>query len=302
MIEKNVYKPGLISSSPLHITLFDVDNKKTFGRFNELFQFGITECLQQRILYIRRSQLVLYQKRIRHSIELLKKKLNQSEGFEDYMHKGDMILANITKIPKGKNEIIVSDPSNNQPLKIEIDPSKNAQANAQMYFRLFKKHKRAIPRLKQKIEQLKAQLTRESLEKTVTLESIIPKTPEKPQPFRIFKLVSGSTVYVGKSSRSNDELTFAFAQPHDYFFHVRGYEGAHVILRHKTPKGQRPSGRDIQISAEIAVYFSKAKSQKKVPVSYTQRKYLKKGKKSKPGTAIMLREEVIFVDPCLPES
>ena len=122
---------------------------------------------------------------------------------------------------------------------------------------------------------------------------------EKPLPFRLFNLPSGSIVYVGKSAKSNTELTFSFARPNDYFFHVRGYEGAHTILKAKVPKGQRPRKEDIESAASIAAYFSKAKKQKNVPVSYTQRKYLKKNKKGKPGSVILMREQVIFIEPHL---
>ena len=67
------------------------------------------------------------------------------------------------------------------------------------------------------------------------------------------------------------------------------------------PKGQKPQRQDIETAASIAAYFSKAKGQKNVPVSYTQRKYLKKDKKGRLGSVILMREDVIFVDPRLPE-
>ena len=143
----------------------------------------------------------------------------------------------------------------------------------------------------------------------VSKSSIAPKAPEKKvgkkhsvsRPFREFMLASGSIVYVGKSARSNDELTFGFARPHDYFFHIRGYEGSHVILRAKVSRTQKPQKQDMMTAASIAAFYSKAKTQKNVPVSYTQRKYVKKDKKGKPGAAIMMREQVMFVDPGLPE-
>ncbi|MEO0185873.1 MAG: fibronectin-binding domain-containing protein, partial [candidate division WOR-3 bacterium] len=65
-------------------------------------------------------------------------------------------------------------------------------------------------------------------------------------------------------------------------------------------KGQNIRKEDIEKAAAIAAYFSKAKTQKSVPVSYTKRKYLKKSKKGKLGTVILMRESVIFVDPGLP--
>ena len=108
-------------------------------------------------------------------------------------------------------------------------------------------------------------------------------------------------ILAGKNARSNDELTFKYARASDYFFHTRGYEGAHVILRPNVPKGQHPSREEVRVAASIAAYFSKAKKQNNVPVSYTQRKYLKKSKKGKIGSVILMREEVVFVEPGLPD-
>jgi len=104
---------------------------------------------------------------------------------------------------------------------------------------------------------------------------------------------------VGKNARSNEELTFKYARPDDYFFHTRGYGGSHVLLKARVPKGQKPRKEDIESAAALAAYFSKAKKQTRVPVSYTQRKYLKRNKKGKPGSVILMREEVVFVKPML---
>jgi predicted ribosome quality control (RQC) complex YloA/Tae2 family protein len=121
------------------------------------------------------------------------------------------------------------------------------------------------------------------------------------EPFHRFLLESGSVVLVGKNARTNDELTFKHARPSDYFFHTRGFEGAHTILKPNIPRGQRPSRQEIMTAASIAAYFSKARKQNNVPVSYTQRKFLKKNKKAKPGSVILMREEVVFVEPELPK-
>jgi len=71
-------------------------------------------------------------------------------------------------------------------------------------------------------------------------------------------------------------------------------------LRPVLKKRQNVRKEDIEKAAAVAAYFSKAKNQKNVPVSYTQRKYLKKSKKGKLGTVVLMRESVIFVDPGLP--
>jgi predicted ribosome quality control (RQC) complex YloA/Tae2 family protein len=185
-------------------------------------------------------------------------------------------------------------------IDIALDPQKTPQQNAQCYFSKYKKQKRGQPLIKAKIQELKKKIENTHIQ-TLELPMMKKSTKkEKPLPFRTFALPSGSVVYVGKSAKSNAELTFEHTRPNDYFFHVRGYGGAHTVLKARVPKGQKPRKEDIETAASIAAYFSKAKKQKKVAVSYTQRKYLKKNKKGKPGSVILMREEVIFVEPRLP--
>ncbi len=302
MVHERVYAPALVSVSPLNISLFARAAGQLFNSFNALFEQAIKEYCRQRVEAMQKAQLTDYRRRITDNIEKMKKRLEQSRDYENCLRAGNLILANIDRVPKGAKEIILDDPTDGKQTKINLDPAINAQTNAQQYFSKYKKLKRAIPKIKEKIDQLRSELNRLTLDNFRPMTGQIAERREKSEVFRKFELDSGSLVYVGKSSRTNDELTFRFAMPNDFFFHVRGYEGAHVILRHRAPKGQRPSHHDMRISAEIAAYFSKAKTQKKVPVSFTERKYLKKGKRVKPGAAIMLREEVMFVDPHLPES
>lgn len=117
--------------------------------------------------------------------------------------------------------------------------------------------------------------------------------------FRHFDLGDGYILYVGKNARNNDELTFGFAKPNDYWFHARSVGGSHCVLR--VNRGQIPPKHIIQKAGQIAGYFSKARKSKYVPVAYTQRKYIHKPKGMPPGTVVMSREEVIMVEPKIPE-
>ena len=54
---------------------------------------------------------------------------------------------------------------------------------------------------------------------------------EERLPYRIFPIGEQYEAWVGKSSSDNDTLTFKHAGPHDYWMHVRGASGSHVVLR-----------------------------------------------------------------------
>lgn len=73
------------------------------------------------------------------------------------------------------------------------------------------------------------------------------------------------------------------------------------MLRRGKGKAQ-PAKQALAEAAAIAAYYSKARTSKHVPVSYTEKRYVKKVRKAPPGTAAMLREKVIFVDPKLPDT
>jgi len=101
---------------------------------------------------------------------------------------------------------------------------------------------------------------------------------------------------VGRSAAENDILTHKYAAPSDLWFHARQAQGSHVVLRRDRKKTE-PSKQAIIEAARLAAYHSKAKNARHVPVSYTEKRYVKKVRKGAPGLAVMLREKVIFVNP-----
>jgi predicted ribosome quality control (RQC) complex YloA/Tae2 family protein len=125
------------------------------------------------------------------------------------------------------------------------------------------------------------------------------QSPELP-PFRTFTVTGGYEVWVGKSSTNNDLLTMKYAKPHDLWFHARGSSGSHAILRVSDRSTHIPK-EAIRQAAGIAAYYSKMRKAKSVPVAWCERKYVRKPKGVPPGTVTLEREEVMFVDPRLPE-
>jgi predicted ribosome quality control (RQC) complex YloA/Tae2 family protein len=117
---------------------------------------------------------------------------------------------------------------------------------------------------------------------------------------RRYELGLGWEVWVGKSSKQNDELTHRWARGHDLWFHARGCEGSHTVLRVDSGKGEPP--REIVLkAAAIAAYHSKARNSRIVPVAYTEKRYVRKPRGAPVGTAAMMREKVVMVEPWVPE-
>ncbi len=71
--------------------------------------------------------------------------------------------------------------------------------------------------------------------------------------------VAGYEVRVGKGAKDNDALTFGAADPRDFWLHVAGYPGSHVVVRN--PAGVAELPREVaERAAELAAWHSKARN------------------------------------------
>jgi predicted ribosome quality control (RQC) complex YloA/Tae2 family protein len=116
---------------------------------------------------------------------------------------------------------------------------------------------------------------------------------------RTYVTSDGWEVWVGRSNTDNDLITHRLSNPHDFWFHVVGAPGSHVILRRPT-RNSKPKPTTLVEAAQIAAFFSKARKQTRVPVIYTERKFVSKPRRSKPGQAICSRERELVVRPRKP--
>jgi predicted ribosome quality control (RQC) complex YloA/Tae2 family protein len=69
----------------------------------------------------------------------------------------------------------------------------------------------------------------------------------------------GFEILVGRGARENDDLTFGGAEPRDFWLHVAGYTGSHVVVRNPDELAELP--RPVaQRAAELAAWHSKARA------------------------------------------
>ena len=79
-----------------------------------------------------------------------------------------------------------------------------------------------------------------------------PDKPERAQPkLWEYELPGGWVVLAGRSERENDHLSIKMAKPNDWWFHVKGLSGSHVILR--VPAGEEPDTTTVKAAAAVAV-------------------------------------------------
>lgn len=122
---------------------------------------------------------------------------------------------------------------------------------------------------------------------------------EAPGNLRVFNLPGGWTVLAGKTDSANDRLSLKLAGPNDWWFHVRGMPGSHVLLR--VPPGAEPQRAVLKQAAAIAAYHSKARTGGVVAVSGTRARFVTKPPGAKPGTVTIRRETIFKVRPALPD-
>jgi predicted ribosome quality control (RQC) complex YloA/Tae2 family protein len=113
--------------------------------------------------------------------------------------------------------------------------------------------------------------------------------------FLRYTLDGGWTVLAGRTDRDNERLSLEVARPGDWWFHVRGMPGSHVVLRARADA--EPDRVVLKQAAAIAAWHSKARQGGVVPVSCTRARYVSKPRGAPPGTVQIRKEIVLKVRP-----
>ena len=118
-------------------------------------------------------------------------------------------------------------------------------------------------------------------------------------PFREYALSTGLTIFVGRDGADNDRTTFEFARPYETWLHTQQCPGSHVVIKYPN-KSFEPSKAEVAEAAAIAAWFSKARNDTLVTAIYTDRRYVLKPLKAKPGLVTVEREKSVMVAPTKP--
>lgn len=231
---------------------------------------------------------------------------------------GDLIQANLYRIEKGAQECELENfyDENMAKIKIKLDPALSASANAQKYYKSYRKAKTAEQVLAQQLENAgkeldyvssvmdslsRAESMREldEIRQELTDEGYIrtrgkASKREKPLPPLKFTSESGFTILVGRNNRQNDRLTLKEAAKNDLWFHTKEIPGSHTVI---ITEGRQPDEKTILYAAQLAAGHSKAREAGKVPVDYTKIRYVSKPQGAKPGMVIYTNQQTLFVAP-----
>jgi predicted ribosome quality control (RQC) complex YloA/Tae2 family protein len=109
----------------------------------------------------------------------------------------------------------------------------------------------------------------------------------------------GWTIWAGRTAHDNDRLSIKIARGEDWWFHVRGMPGSHVVLFVRD--GVEPPKSIVEQAASVAAYHSKQRAGGIVAVTGTRGKHVSKPRGAKSGTVSIKKEVVFKVRPGIPQ-
>jgi predicted ribosome quality control (RQC) complex YloA/Tae2 family protein len=102
---------------------------------------------------------------------------------------------------------------------------------------------------------------------------------------------------VGKGDAWNDELTFGTSEPRDFWLHVAGPAGSHVVVRNPDGLDELPRAV-LQRAAELAAFHSKSRSARgKVEVHVCRVADVSKPRGAPPGLVQIRRWKALKAYP-----
>lgn len=272
-----------------------------------------------------RQKLRTLIKKLNIKVTDFQKRLHKSDGAETYRERADLLMAYLHEWTPGLKAITLTDFATGNPITLSLDPTKNAIQNAQALYKRHQKLKRsrqAIDPLLQKsldelhyLQQVENAIAQQdvytqpndlTLLKEVKLELIhqgyIDGDPSRQAPshndqpkFHHYQSPSGFDILVGRNNKQNDYLTSKVATDYDLWFHTQEIPGSHVLLR--LPAGSVAEDIDLQFTANVATYHSRARQSEQAPVIYTHPQKVFKPKGARPGMVIYKDETVIWGYP-----
>lgn len=110
-----------------------------------------------------------------------------------------------------------------------------------------------------------------------------------------YELPGGFILLAGLSAHDNERLTRRIAGPNDWWFHVNGVPGSHVVLLVRD--GEEPGRPTLLQAAAVAAYHSKARRAGTVAVHCTRARHVRKPRGAELGTVTVGRGDVLKVRP-----
>ncbi len=236
------------------------------------------------------------------------KQINACDQWEAIKHEADLLKFNFSSIKKGMIQIEIIDWITDQPRRLLLDPMKSAEEQLKIRYKKAKKlqagkepWRKQLTRVLEEKATFENLLNREfdsiedilKLKESLFLHAKVEKEslPKPSKCYREFISTTGQRLWVGKNAKGNDELTFKLANGRDFWLHVKGFSGSHVILR-SDKEIEKPDPESLQDALQLALYYSTARKAGEAEICLTKRKFVSK-LSAKPG-AVQISKQLHF--------
>ncbi len=252
-------------------------------------------------------------------LEKLRETVEEANNAERFRVLGELLTAHMHQISKGEREIEVINYYDEQqrPVIIELDPQLSPSENAQRYFKKYTKSKNSLIAARQQIqvaqkeirylenllhqlahatlgdiEEIREELSEQGYVRQRRKKQGKAKKPGNKPLLHCYTSSEGIPIYVGKNNLQNEYLTNRLAHASDTWLHTKDIPGSHVVIR-SDDFGEET----LEEAAQLAAYFSQARSSSQVPVDMTLIRHVRKPNGAKPGFVIYDHQKTLFITP-----
>ena len=238
-----------------------------------------------------RERRGLVQRRLKRAIQRterllvnLERDLERADEAPKLRQRADLLAAHLHEVPRGASHVVFHDWDTGEPVSIELDPSRPVTDTLEQLYRRAGRLDRVGDRVLLRIDSVEAELAdlrrhlvdlpEAELPTLRQLESRLPAAPTGPRssetvlPWWTWLGPQGERVLVGRNERGNRKLTFQVARGSDWWMHLRGRPGAHVVLPMK--REQTPGLPLLLAAAQIALVHGKVTEGTAVDVQYAR--------------------------------
>jgi predicted ribosome quality control (RQC) complex YloA/Tae2 family protein len=217
-------------------------------------------------------------------LENLGEDLARAEGAPAIRRTADLLAASLHTVPRGAAVAEVTDWETGDTVHIEIDPARPASATMERLYKQARRLDRVGDKVLERMEEVAARqrIRRELVGRvdTLTLEELreaaasLPKDRAgraKPthRPYTTWTGPAGERVLVGRNAAANRRLTFQVARGGDWWMHLRGAPGAHLVLPMEV-KDRTPPLPLLLAAGQIALATAHVPTGEAADVQYTR--------------------------------
>ena len=259
-----------------------MERNVSINEFNHFIENQLDDTLKEKELNIYLPLIKYLEKEIKKCSRkelVLNEEIKDSSNYQQYKDNGDLILT----YAYDKEELANLINENN----LDYDSTLSPIENANKQFKLYRKKKATIAHDQEELNKniAREKQLKEDLEtiklldiyKINAMQSRYPKFIKKRNvtinpKYPFYTFINGTKYGFGRNAMQNDYLTFRLAEKTHYFFHIKDFSGAHVIIMK-----DNITEEEIAIASQIAVYVSKKDIGE---VDYAKVSTIKKGHKA----------------------